>query len=74
MLSVYAKLPSYVLCYLRERAAVNRQGTVFTLARLKTVPTIKNTIVNIFFMIVRCDAVENYMFLRDSQLVQVVGL
>ena len=25
-------------------------------------------------MIVRCDAVENYMFLRDSQLLQVVGL
>ena len=43
------------------------QGTVFTLGRLKIVPTIKN-------LICRCllcdcemyDAVENYMFLRDS--------
>ena len=28
----------------RERERVNMQGTVFTLARLKTVPTIKNLI------------------------------
>ena len=53
----------------REREAVNMHGTVFTLARFKIVPTIKNLIVDVLFMIVRCDAVENYMFLRDSQLV-----
>ena len=39
------------------------QGTWFTLARLITVPTIKN------LMIVRCVAVDNYVFLRESQLV-----
>ena len=27
-----------------------------------------------FLCVVRCDTVENYMFLTDSQLVQVVGL
>ena len=47
--------------------AVNMQGTVFALARLEIVPTIKNFICRCH-MIVR-DAVENYMFLRDSQLV-----
>ena len=53
----------------RERAAVNMQGTVFTLARLKIVPTIKNLSCRYHLMIVRYDAVENYMFLRESQLV-----
>ena len=43
MLSIYAKLSSQVLVF-RERAAANMQGTVFTLARLKMVPTIKNLI------------------------------
>ena len=43
MLSVYAKLSSHVLA-IRDRAAVNLQGTVFTLAGLKIVPTIKNFI------------------------------
>ena len=38
------------------------QGTAFTLARLKIFPTIKN--LDFFFMIVRCDAVENYVSLR----------
>ena len=38
-------------------------GTVFTLARLKIVPTINN-FVDVFRMIVRCDVVENYMFLE----------
>ena len=40
--------------------------TVITLARLKIVPTIKKLIVDVFFMIVRCGAVENYMFLSDG--------
>ena len=47
MLSIYAKLSSHVLAIQereRERAAVNKQGTVFTLARLKIFPTIKNLI------------------------------
>ena len=75
MLPIYAKLSSHVLAIQerREREAVNMIGTVLTLARLKVVPTIKNLICRCFFMIVRCDAVENYMFYRDSQLV-VVGL
>ena len=38
MLSVYATLSSHLLG-LRERVAVNMQGTVFTLARLKIVPS-----------------------------------
>ena len=42
------------------------QRAVFTLAGLKIVPTIKKLIVDDFFMIVRCDAVENYMLLGDS--------
>ena len=58
-----------VMYSLSERVAVNIQGTVITLARLKIVPPIKNLICSVFFMIVRSDAVENYMFLRDSQLV-----
>ena len=32
---------------------------LFTLAELKIVPTIMNMVVGIFFMIVKCDAVEN---------------
>ena len=72
MLSIYANYP--VMYSLSEKAAVNMQGTVFTLVGLKIVPTIKN-LIYVFFTIVRCDAVENYMFLRDSlQLVLVVGL
>ena len=39
MLPIYAKLSSHVIAIQdRERAAVNMQGTVFTLARLKIVP------------------------------------
>ena len=59
MLSIYAKLSSHVLII---QVAVNLQGTVFTLARLKIVSTIKN-------LIFRHGAIENDMFLRDSQLV-----
>ena len=70
MLSIYAKLSSHILAIQREREAVNMQGTVFTLARLKIVLTIKNLFVDVFFMIVRYDAVENYMYHRDSQLVK----
>ena len=49
MLSIYAKLFSLVLALRerereREREAINMQGTVFTLARLKIVPTTKNLI------------------------------
>ena len=51
----------------RERASVNMQ-TVLTLAGLKIVFTIMNLICRCL-VIVRCDAVENYMFIRDSQLV-----
>ena len=41
--SLYAKLPSHLLTVReRGRVGVNVQGTVFTLARLKIVPTIKN--------------------------------
>ena len=39
MLSIYAELASHV-----QRVTVNMQGTVFTLERLKIVPTIKNLI------------------------------
>ena len=44
MLSIYAQLSSHVLAILREREreAVNMQGTVLPLAKLKIVPTIKN--------------------------------
>ena len=63
-----AKLSSHGLA-IRERAAVNVQGTVFTSAKSKIVPTIMNLIYRCLLMIVRCDEVENYMFLRDSQLV-----
>ena len=55
-----------------ERVAVNMQA-IFTLAGFKIVPTIKNLICRCFFKIVRCDAVENYMFLRDSLLLLMVG-
>ena len=37
MLSIYAKLSSHLLT-VPERMAVNMQGTMFTLARLKIVP------------------------------------
>ena len=52
------------------------QGTGFTLySKIENSSYLKNLIfVDVFFMIVRCDAFENYMFLRDSQLVLVVGL
>ena len=43
----YAFYVNYPVMYSlseRERVAVNMQGTVFTLARLKIVPTIKNLI------------------------------
>ena len=68
MVSVYAKLCSHVLA-IRERAAVNMHGTLITLARLEIVSTIKNLICRCLLMIVRCDTVENYMFLRDSLVV-----
>ena len=43
MLSIYAKLSSCLLgVRKRERAAAHMQGTVFTFARFKIVPTIKN--------------------------------
>ena len=44
MLSIYAQLSSHVVAIERDRAAVNMQRTVFTLAGLKIVPTIKNVI------------------------------
>ena len=58
MHSVYAKLSSHVLA-IQERAAVNMKESLFTLARLKIVLTIKN-FEDAFFMIVRCNAVKNY--------------
>ena len=42
------------------------QGTVFTLAGFEIVHAIKNLIIYDFFMIVKSDAVENCIFLRDS--------
>ena len=46
MLSIYAKLSSHLIAVCererergREREAVNMQGTVFTIARLKIVPS-----------------------------------
>ena len=42
MPSMHAKLSAVYSLSERERAAVCMQGTVFTLARLKIVPTIKN--------------------------------
>ena len=51
MLSIYAKTIQLCTHYLRERAAESMQGTVLSLARLEIVPTIKNLIVDIFFMI-----------------------
>ena len=63
MVSIY--MPNYPVMYSlseRERAAVNIQGTVFTLAGLKIVPTIKNLMCRYLLYNVRCDAVENYMF------------
>ena len=51
----------------RERAAVNMQGTVY-LSKIEN-SFYHQGFVDVFFMIVRCDAVENYMFFKDSQLV-----
>ena len=42
MLSIYAKLSSLSTECPRERVAAHMQGTVFTSARLKIIPTIKN--------------------------------
>ena len=43
MLCMYAKLSSYLLAVGKTKtAAAHMQGTVFTLASLKIVPTIKN--------------------------------
>ena len=56
------------------RAAVNTSRTEFNLAQLKIVPFIKNLFCRCFVMIERCDAVKNYLFLRDPELVEVVGL
>ena len=50
----------------RERAAVNMQGTV---AGLNLVSPSRTFVVDDFFIIVTCNAVENYLFLRNSQIV-----
>ena len=42
MLSIYAKLSSGLLAVRNSDRAAHMQGTVFTLAILKTDPTIKN--------------------------------
>ena len=68
MLSIM--LNHLIMYSLSEKVVVNMQENVFTLEKLKMIPTIKNLI----FMTVRYDAVENYLFLRDSQLVFMVGL
>ena len=63
---------NYPVMYLvseRERISVNMLGIVFTLARLKIIVTIKNMLVDVFFTIVRNNAVENHIFIRNSQLV-----
>ena len=68
-LSIQAILSSHVLTTRereRERTAVNMQGTVFTLAGFEIVHTIKNLIIYDFFMILKSDAVENCIFLRNS--------
>ena len=45
MLSIYATLSSHLLTVRKgERAAAHMQGTVLTLARLKTVPTIQELV------------------------------
>ena len=44
MLSIYAKLS--VIYSLSESVAINMQGTVFTLARLKTVPSYHQELVS----------------------------
>ena len=45
MLSIYATLSSHLLAVRKgERAAAHMQGTVLTLARLKTVPTIQELV------------------------------
>ena len=61
---------NYLVVYsLSERESSSKMlGTMFTLARLKIVSTIKN-FCECHLKIVRCHAVENYKFLRDSQLV-----
>ena len=53
----------------REKVVINMQGTVINLARLKIVPTIKNLICRCLLYDCEMCAVENYMFLKDSQLV-----
>ena len=51
MLSIYAKLSIHVFTIQeRERAAVNMQGTVNTIARLKIDPTIRNLICSDFII------------------------
>ena len=63
---------NYPVMYLvseRERISINMLGIVFTLARLKIIVTIKNMLVDVFFTIVRYNAVENHIFIRNSQLV-----
>ena len=65
-------MQNYPVMYLvseRERISVNMLGIVFTLAKLNIIHTIKNMLVDVFFTIVRCDAVENHIFIRNSQLV-----
>ena len=60
MLSTYMlHYPVMHLLSEKERATVSMK-TMFNLERLKIVSIL---------MIVRCDAIENYMFFRDSQLV-----
>ena len=59
MFSIYVKPSSHVLAIQEMGAAVNMQRTVFTIARLKIVPTLKNLIIDVVFMIVRCDAVRS---------------
>ena len=71
MLSIYAKPSSHVLI-MRERAVVDMIGTVFTLVQLKIIPTIRNLICRCLIY-VRCDAVRNCMFFRDSQMTGVSG-
>ena len=44
MLSIYVKLSNHVLDIQAREPAINMQGTVIALARLKIVPTIKNLI------------------------------
>ena len=64
MLSIMLNYPVMNSLSERERETINKQGTGFNLARLTIVPTIKNLICRcLIFMIVKYDAVENYMFI-----------